>query len=66
MPSYNNHDEADTRMFWLSSLMEGKDVIIRSTDTDILAIAMINQHKLNLQDRNMVIHYGNSHLLPSE
>ena len=40
--------------------MVGQDIIIRSTDTGILAIAMINQHKLDLENRNVVIHYGNS------
>ena len=47
-------------MFWLSTLFEELDVLIRSTDTDILAIAMINHSELYLHQRNVVIHYGNS------
>ena len=47
-------------MFWLSTLFEEHDVLIRSTDTDILAIAMINHNELHLQNRDVVIHYGNS------
>ena len=55
-PFSNNHEEADIRIFWLCSLMQG-DIIIRSTDTDLLANALINHTQLKLGGRNIVIHF---------
>ena len=40
-PFKNKHEEADTRIFWLITLIQ-RNVLVRSTDTDILAIAVIN------------------------
>lgn len=56
-PFNNNHEEADTRMFWLATLMDG-NILIRSTDTDILAIALLNSTELSLDNRSLVIQYG--------
>ena len=40
--------------------MGKNDVIIRSTDSDLLAISLLNHDKLDLKNRNIVIHYGNN------
>ena len=34
------------------------DIIIRSTDTDLLAAALINHTQLKFGERNIVIHFG--------
>ena len=51
----HNHEEADPRIFWLCSIMKGD--IIHSTDTDLLAIALIKDNKLKLRERNIIIHF---------
>ena len=56
----NNHDEADSRMFCLCTLFQEQDVIIRSTDTDILSISMVVHNELNLKSCNVIIHYRKS------
>ena len=56
-PFLNNHEEADTRIFWLWSIMTG-DIIIHSSDTDLLAIALINHTQLRLGERKIAIHFG--------
>ena len=58
-PYKNNHEEADTRIFWLITLTQG-NVLVRSTDTDILAIAPINFSELQLDNRSIVIQYGSN------
>ena len=44
-------------MLRLCSIMKG-DIIICSTDTDLLVIALINHTQLKLGERNIVIHFG--------
>ena len=56
-PFSNNYEEEDTRMFRLCSIIKG-DIIICSTDTDLLVIALINHTQLKLGERNIVIHFG--------
>ena len=56
-PFSNNYEEGDTRMLRLCSIMKG-DIIICSTDTDLLVIALINHTQLKLGERNIVIHFG--------
>ena len=56
-PFKNNHEEADTRMFWLTTLFEG-NILIKSTDTDIFAIGLMNSTELSLDNRSLVIQYG--------
>ena len=51
----HNHEEADPRIFWLCSIMKGD--IIHSTDTDLLAIALIKDNQLKLRERNIIIHF---------
>ena len=48
-PFRNNHKEADTRIFWLITLIQG-NVLVRSIDTDILAIALISFAELQLDN----------------
>ena len=48
-------------MFLLLTLFEDKDIIIRSTDTYVLAIALINHDKLGMDKRKLNIHYGNDY-----
>ena len=55
-PFSNNHEKVDARIFWLCSIMKG-DIIIRRTDTDLLAIALINHTQLKLGEKNIVIHF---------
>ena len=43
----------------MCSIMKG-DIIIRNTDTDLLAIALINHTQLRLGGRNIVIRFGKS------
>ena len=44
-------------MLRLCSIMKG-DIIICSTDTDLLVIALINHTQLKLGERNIGIHFG--------
>ena len=56
----NNHNESDTRVFFLLShlRLEKKIWIIRSTDVDILFTALLNFDNLSLQLKNVYIHYN--------
>ena len=58
-PYKNNHEEADTRIFWLITLTQG-NVLVRSKETDILAIAPINFSESQLDNRSIVIQYGSN------
>ena len=58
-PVKNNHEEADTRIFWLITLIQG-NVLLRSTDTDILVIGLINFAELQLDNCSIVIQYGSN------
>ena len=51
-PFSNNYEEGDTRMLRLCSIMKG-DIIICSTDTDLLVIALINHTQLKLGERKL-------------
>ncbi len=63
LPLTNNHDESDTRIFHLVTLFEYKDIVIRSTDSDLLAIALLNNKKLELNKRTISIDYGTDHCI---
>ena len=56
----NNHVESDTRMYFLmaNSNIRKPVWIIRSTDTDILFIALLNHDQLSLGTRTVYIHYN--------
>jgi len=56
----NNHIESDTRLFFLLTNVDlGKPVwVIRSTDTDMLFIALINHPHLNLDSKTIYINYN--------
>ena len=58
-PFKNNNEEADTRIFWLTTMTQG-NVLVQSTDKDILAIALINFTELQLDNRSIVIQYGSN------
>ena len=52
-----NHAEADTRMiFHLSKLPENANVIIRTADTDVLAITLGSMH--HVADKNVWLEVG--------
>ena len=50
----NNHEEADTLMFALFFGLEFKECIIKSTDSDVLCVACINQNKFR-EDMRVLI-----------
>ena len=51
----NNHEEADTLMFALCFHLGIKECIIRSTDSDILCIACINQNLFTTNNMKVLI-----------
>ena len=57
----NNHNESDTRVFFLLShlQLEQKTWVIRSTNTDMLFTVLINYDKLSLDDKHVYIHCNN-------
>ena len=58
-PFKNNREEADTRIFWLITLIQG-NILVRSMDMDILAIALINFAELQLDNHSIVTQYGSN------
>ena len=54
----NNHEQSDTRIFWLCTLLTGS-VIICCNDTDLLAIALLSNSSLDLDNKTVVLYNRN-------
>lgn len=59
----SNHEEADTKMIYhVCNIQETKDIIIRSSDTDVLIIMLGNMHNMT-SESNVWILYGTGNII---